>query len=111
MTADGLFDMPGHAAGRHEKALQRAIEDAKARGVIEEVDDGLVSLALANATALDSAERSGKPAYPIAQITGGYLDVLRALAITPEGRVTDADAELRQALEDLGSAEVRDPAT
>ncbi len=109
MTADGLFDLPGHSAGRHEKSLLRAIERAKERGVIEQVDDGLVSLALANAAALDSAERTNKPAYPIAQLTGGYLDVLRALAMTPEGRVSDADAELRDALEALGTAEVRDP--
>ena len=110
-SADGLFDLPGHVAGRHEKALQKAIADARDRGVVETIDDGLISLAIANAAALDHAERGAKPAYPIAQITGGYLDVLRALAMTPEKRVTDADDELREALAELSAAQVRDPSS
>lgn len=111
MTGDALFDVPGRMpseAGRHERALRRAVDVARDRGVLEEIDDGLISLALANAAGLDAAERGKNPAYPIAQITGGYLDVLRSLAITPEGRVTQADDELTQALAELSKTSMGD---
>lgn len=112
MADDGLFAMPGRPTGRHEKAVKHAIEVARARQIVEDVDDGLVSLAIANASALDAAEliNSPKAAYPIAQLTGGYLDVLRALAMTPEGRVTEGDDELRDALAQLSTPTVRDAA-
>ena len=110
MATDSLFDMPGRPAGRHEKAVTAAIEAAKAKQIVDETDAGLVSLAIANAGALDAAEliNSPKAAYPIAQLTGGYLDVLRALAMTPEGRIDAADDELREAIADLSTATVRD---
>ena len=110
MGNDGLFEMPGRPQGRHEKAVLAAIESARQKQIVDETDGGLISLAIANASALDAAEliNSPKAAYPIAQLTGGYLDVLRALAMTPEGRIDSADDELREAIADLGAASVRD---
>lgn len=99
----------GHKAGRHEKMLAKAIEEGRASQRITTLDDGLVSLAIANAAALDAAEASGKSFYPVAQLTGPYREVLEALRMTPKERDTDADSALTAAIAELGTATVRNP--
>lgn len=95
-------------AGRHEKMLDEAIAAARDSGRLETVDNGLVSLAIANARALDEAEASPKPYYPIAQLTAPYREVLEALRMTPDARETEADNELSRALAELSAPAVRD---
>lgn len=102
-----LFNPP---AGRHEKMLTDALDAARESGLIEKVDGALVSLAIANAFALDRAETTKNAAYAISNVTGPYREVLQALGMTPEQRKEDANDEFTAALEALNKAEVRDPA-
>ena len=87
--------------------LEEAIAAARESGLLEAVDGGLLSLARANALALDEAEASPKPYYPIAQLTGPYREVLEALQMTPETRESKANDELSAALRELSQPAVR----
>lgn len=108
MSHDPALFTVAHEAGRHEKMLSRALDAARAEGRIHLADEGIVSLAIANAAALDAAEASGKSFYPVAQITGPYREVLEALRMTPADREEEANSELNDALAALGRAEIRD---
>lgn len=105
--SEALFDID-RPTGRHAAMLETAIEAAKQSGLLEAVDEGLISIARANALALDEAEASPKPYYPIAQLTGPYREVLEALQMTPETREAKANDELTQALRELSTPAVRD---
>ncbi|QNQ90872.1 hypothetical protein GP475_09640 [Corynebacterium poyangense] len=99
-----LFELPADPPGRHEKLLTRAIEAAEETGVIEEIDSAMISLALANAHALDKAEKMKNGPYAISSITGPYREVLTSLRMTPETRNNEANDELAQALAALDTA-------
>lgn len=103
-----LFEIERRPEGRHEKMLLNAIDEARESGRLEAIDDGLVSLAIANARALDEAEASPKPYYPIAQITAPYREVLQSLRMTPDARESEANDELNRALAELSAPAVRD---
>ncbi|WKS67968.1 hypothetical protein NLL33_11450 [Corynebacterium accolens] len=103
---DALFEV-SRPKGRHAEMLETAIIAARESGLLEAVDGGLLSIARANALALDEAEASPKPYYPIAQLTGPYREVLEALQMTPETREAKANDELTQALRELSQPTVR----
>ena len=105
---DYLFDVTRENDGRHTAMLERAIAAAKDSGRLEEIDEALLSIARANAHALDAAEATAKPYYPIAQLTGPYREVLEALRMTPADRESEANDELASALAELSAATVRD---
>lgn len=104
---DALFEV-SRPKGRHAEMLEVAIAAARESGLLEEVDGGLLSIARANALALDEAEASPKPYYPIAQLTGPYREVLEALQMTPETREAKANDELTKALRELSTPAIRD---
>lgn len=104
---DALFTVE-RPVGRHERLLLEALDAARAAQRIDELDGGLVSLALANANALDAAEATEKPYYPVAQLTAPYREVLQALRLTPADRESEADDALAAALDELSRATVRD---
>ena len=104
---DGRFEV-SRPKGRHAEMLEVAIAAARESGLLEEVDGGLLSIARANALALDEAEASPKPYYPIAQLTGPYREVLEALQMTPETREAKANDELTKALRELSTPAIRD---
>lgn len=94
---------------RHSEMLEAAIADARERGLLETLDEALVSIARANARALDSAEALGKKGgYLIANLTGPYREVLEQLRMTPKDRNNDADNDLTAALAALSTPSVRD---
>ena len=94
---------------RHTEMLESAIDAAREAGLLEALDEALVSIARANARALDSAEALGKKGgYLIANLTGPYREVLEQLRMTPKDRNTDADNDLAAALAALGTPSVRD---
>lgn len=97
-----LFTPPNRGPGRHEKALDRAITAAHNRGLVEDLDEALVSLARASAWALDQAEADGKP-YAVASISAPYRECLAALQLTPADRKGAADDALNAALAELGT--------
>lgn len=98
-----LFEIERNHAGRHSQMLEEAIEAATEAGIVETVDRGLLSIARANALALDSAEKAEKPYYPIAQLTGPYREVLEALRMTPANRESEANDQLNAALKQLAT--------
>lgn len=104
--SEALFNIE-RPKGRHAAMLETAIEAARKSSLIEAVDEGLISIARANALALDEAEASPKPYYPIAQLTGPYREVLEALQMTPETREAKANDELTVALRELSAPAVR----
>lgn len=94
---------------RHSEMLESAIDAAREAGLLETLDEALVSIARANARALDSAEALGKKGgYLIANLTGPYREVLEQLRMTPKDRNTDADNDLAAALAALSTPSVRD---
>ncbi|MDK4243408.1 class I SAM-dependent methyltransferase [Corynebacterium pseudodiphtheriticum] len=105
--SDALFSIERNHTGRHSEMLEKAIKSARVAGVIEEIDEAMLSIARANALALDAAEKSDKPYYPIAQLTGPYREVLEVLRMTPATRESEANDELNQALAELSRPAVR----
>ena len=108
MSQHSLFD-PSEVPTQttYQDQLTTAIKRARHDGYIDNLDEGLVSLAMANAVALDQAVTDRK-VYAIPQITAPYLEVLRALKLTPESRDTQADDALTQALAELSRPTVCD---
>ena len=94
---------------RHVDMLEIAIDAARESGMIEAIDEALISVARANARALDTAEAMGKKGgYLIANLTGPYREVLAQLRMTPADRNKDADDDLAAALAALGTPSIRD---
>lgn len=99
MSQEKLFDLtPPHTGpGRHERLLHKALDSAAQSHMIADADSGLVSLALANAWALDQVEAQGKVNL-IGNITGPYREVLESLSLTPTTRNEAAHDSFAQAL-------------
>lgn len=106
--SDGALFEVTRRTGRHSRLLEEAIADGEQQGRLQAIDRGLLSLARANAQALDDAEADRKY-YAIAQLTAPYREVLQALRMTPIDRIDEADDELNRALAELSAPEVRDP--
>lgn len=105
MKNEPLFEIT-RRSGRHSRLLEEAIAAGEESGRLEVIDRGLLSLARANAQALDDAEADSKY-YAIAQLTAPYREVLQALRMTPMDRVEEANEELNRALNELSAASVR----
>ena len=106
MSETPLFDI-ARPSGRHAKMLEAAIEAGKAEGRLLAIDEAMLSLARANAVALDDAEADRKY-YATAQLTAPYREVLQALKMTPEDREVEANDQLNRALAEISAHTVRD---
>ena len=82
--------------GRHEEAVQAALEAAASAGHITDLDGAAGTLLLAGAHALDVGEATNKP-YVAANTIAPMLAVLQQLRMTPESR----DVRERDALDEL----------
>lgn len=91
---------------RHSEMLERAILHAHRDGLISDLDEAALSLARANAMALDQAEADRKY-YAIAQLSGPYLEILTALKLHPSAREEDATDAITEALAALSTPEIR----
>ncbi|EGT5592931.1 hypothetical protein ACL1HR_08400 [Corynebacterium striatum] len=105
--SDTLFDLGTSDPTDYQDQLETAIAQAIKDGWVSEIDEAALSIARANAKALDQAARDRKY-YAIAQISGPYLEVLRSLKLTPESRGEDNNDEANEFLAKLGAATVRD---
>ncbi|CAB0524009.1 hypothetical protein CIP101434_01969 [Corynebacterium diphtheriae] len=102
MSQEKLFDLDKtRPAGRHEIMLDRALSAAADAQKIEAIESGLVSLAMANAWALDEIEAQGKVNL-IGTVTAPYREVLEELSLTPSTRSKEANDEFAQAVAALG---------
>ncbi|WJZ03465.1 hypothetical protein [Corynebacterium freiburgense] len=107
MNQPALFtpaDVP--TGDRHAQMLETAIAQARRDGYLETLDEAAVSLARANARALDQAEADRKY-YAIAQLSGPYMELLREMKLIPSARNTDADDAITQALAALSTPTIR----
>lgn len=94
---------------RHVDMLEVAITAARDSAVLEDIDEALISVARANARALDTAEAMGrKGGYLIANLTGPYREVLAQLRMTPADRNKEATDDFADAIAALGTPSVRD---
>ena len=110
MDQPALFtpaDLP--TGQRHSKMLETAITQARRDGYLEVLDEAAVSLARANARALDQAETDRKY-YAVAQLSGPYMELLREMNLLPSSRNTDADDQITRALKELSTPTVRNTA-
>src|SRR5699024_6721059 len=58
-------DPQEHApVGRHETAMQAALDAARTRGIVEDVDEALLTTVLAAGRSLDTFERQNQPYGP-----------------------------------------------
>ncbi|WP_024794449.1 hypothetical protein [Tomitella biformata] len=99
--------------GRHAAAGDRALAAAQDKGLLANEDEALATIIRAGMFALDRAELSAKPYYPIAQLITPIRDALDSARMTPSTREAAADNELERLLRELGTpspAEARDPA-
>ncbi|HAT6525541.1 TPA: hypothetical protein ACGIZG_001590 [Corynebacterium striatum] len=103
----GLFPLNALDGDRHAKMLETAVEVARSGGWLSDIDEAALSLARANATALDQAEADRKY-YAVAQLSGPYLEILNSLKLTPDSRDEGGDTDaVAAALADLSAPSVR----
>ena len=101
-----LFDPPQppqRGAGRHEKMVRKALEEAETRGTLTAVDGAAISLAIANAWALDEAEHEGQP-FAVAQITAPFIELMKEIGLI-QSEVSTDDDKLALALQELSSTD------
>lgn len=95
---------------RHVDMLEEAIAAAREAHVLEKIDSALLSIARANARALDTAEAMGKKGgYLISSLTGPYREVLSELRMTPANRNEEATNGLSEAIAALSAPAIRNP--
>lgn len=86
--------------GRHELAVQGAIDAARKQGLVTDIDEGAITLLFAGARSLDIAEDTAKP-YVAANVMPAMLSVLESLHMTVESRSTTKKDELDDLLKQL----------
>lgn len=90
--------------GRHSVEVDKALNAAHNRGLIEDVDGAGATLLRAVAANADLAE-SRHDLWALAKLLPGATDLLRDLHMTPESRQTNTDAEIAALIEALGKAD------
>lgn len=86
--------------GRHSEAMDTAIDAARSRDLVDDVDKGLLTVLRSGAWALDSLEAS-EHHYGIAKLMLPMVDALREARMTPESRQVAADDAVATLLEEL----------
>lgn len=86
--------------GRHELAVAGAIDAARTKGLVTDVDDGAITLLLAGARSLDVAEDTAKP-YVAANVLPAMLSVFESLHMTVESRASTEKDGLDDLLDEL----------
>lgn len=101
--------------GRHSNAMTAALHHAHDRGLIDDIDQGLATVLLSGAWALDSFEAQNKP-YGPSKMIEPMLNALQAAGMTPDARGTQTDDHIQDLLERMNAAAMegvdseRDPA-
>lgn len=88
--------------GRHSDAMDIAIDAARARDLVDDVDLGLLTVLRSGAWALDALEASDHH-YGPAKIITPMVDALREARMTPESRQAASDDAVTQLLEELNA--------
>ena len=86
--------------GRHSEAMDTAIDAARSRDLVDDVDKGLLTVLRSGAWALDSLEAS-EHHYGTAKLIAPMVDALREARMTPESRQAAADDAVGALLQEL----------
>ncbi len=90
--------------GRHSVEVDKALNAAHRRQLIEDVDGAGATLLRAVASNADLAE-SRHDLWALAKLLPGATELLRDMHMTPESRQTDTDAKIAELVDALGKAE------
>jgi hypothetical protein len=88
-----LFELPAGRRGRVESAVNAAVRAARAESTIGELDAGLVTLARAQARAVDLAE-AAREVWALARIGGELRESLIRLRLDPTSRGVGRDSSV-----------------
>ncbi|MGV0868462.1 hypothetical protein [Corynebacterium kalidii] len=107
---DALFDPPTTKdsqrtdGGRHTRAMAGSLEAARTAGLIDAIDEGLATVLLHGAWALDSFEAQNKP-YGASKTVPAIVEALRESRMTPDARATETEDRIADLVTELSTAE------
>ena len=96
--------------GRHGIAMDGALDAARERGAIDDIDGGLATVLRAGATALDMLEAQNRP-YGPAKLIDPMVNALREARMTPEARGGETDDSIKELLADMARIDDNDDST
>lgn len=105
---DALFKLPAGRRGRVEAAVNAAVRRARADGLLSDLDGGLITLARAQARAVDVAE-AGRDVWAVSRAGGELRESLIRLRLDPTSRGANRDS-LADFLQSLAEPTPADPA-
>lgn len=88
--------------GRHSDAMDRAIAAARSGDLLDDVDDGLLTVLRSAAWSLDSFEAQNKP-YGPSKLLDPLVNALREAHLTPDSRAEATDDSIKELLHDLAA--------
>lgn len=88
--------------GRHSNAMDAAIAAARERDLVDDVDNGLLTVLRSGAWALDSLE-SSEHHYGPAKLITPMVEALREARMTPDSRQAASDDAVAALLEELNA--------
>lgn len=86
--------------GRHSEAMDRALDAARSHDLVDELDEGLLTLLRSGAWALDVLELENKSWGP-AKMIPPMIEALREARLTPDSRQSASDDAVATLLEEL----------
>lgn len=109
-----LFDPPTTAdsmridGGRHTRNMTGALRAAQDAGLMDTIDDGLATVLLGGAWALDKHEAMNQ-SYGPSKVIPALVEALREARMTPDARQTQTEDKIAALVNDLAAAEAADP--
>ena len=89
----GLFELPGHRAGRYELLMTKAVDEAIRAGRLDSVAAASGgALAIAAGEGLDLAVAAGRGGT-VSQVLMACMDIMRDYKLTPPAEVASAADE------------------
>lgn len=104
-TTKESMDIDG---GRHSRAMATALETARTSDLIDPVDEGLATVLMSGAWALDKFEAQGQ-SYGPSKTIQPMVEALREARMTPDARQTTTDDNIQELVRDLAAADAVDP--
>lgn len=105
---DALFELPNGRRGRVESAVNAAVRAARAEQTINALDAGLVTLARAQARAVDVAEAK-RDVWALARAGGELRESLIRLRLDPTSRGVGRDSSVADFLASIAGPAPADP--
>lgn len=94
--------------GRHSDAMDAAIDAARDRDLVDDIDKGILTVLRSGAWALDSLEAS-EHHYGVAKLIGPMVETLREARMTPGSRLSASDEAVEKLIEELSHDDTTAP--